>query len=188
MSQLLDVIRERRSERHFANKPLEPAVVETLLEAFRWAPSSNNRQPWRVLIVASTEANHIFDDALSAGNKQWAPVAQLKMVIIGVPEEQPEKNGTQHYLLDVGIAIENMLLQGYAMGLTIHAMGGWDYDKIVKGFNIPANAKPVALVAAGYRGRVEDLIEEVRDKDLKPRTRKAISEFTYRDHYGAAST
>jgi hypothetical protein len=41
-------------------------------------------------------------------------------------------------------------------------------------------------MAAGYRGRVEDLIEEVRAKDIKPRTRKAISEFTYRDAYGTA--
>ena len=33
---------------------------------------------------------------------------------------------------------------------------------------------------------VEDLAEEVRAKDMKPRTRKAIGEFTYRDSYGAA--
>ncbi len=186
MSKLLDVIRDRRSDRHFANKPLEPDTVEALLDAFRWAPSSNNRQPWRVLIASSTEANRIFDDALSAGNKQWAPVAPLKMVIIGVPEEQPEKNGLQNFMLDVGFAMENMMVQGYAMGLTIHAMAGWDYDKICKGFAIPGNAKPVALMAAGYRGRVEELIEEVRAKDLKPRTRKAIGEFTFRDAYGTA--
>ncbi len=186
MSKLIDVIRDRRSDRHFANKPLETETVEALLDAFRWAPSSNNRQPWRVLIVSSADASRIFDDALSAGNKQWAPVAPLKMVIIGVPEEQPEKNGVQNYLLDIGFAMENMLVQGYAMGLTIHAMAGWDYDKICKGFAIPATAKPVALVAAGYRGRVEDLIEEVRAKDLKVRTRKAIGEFTFRDSFGAA--
>jgi nitroreductase len=186
MSKLLDVIRDRRSDRHFANKPLEAETIEALLDAFRWAPSSNNRQPWRVLIASGAEANRLFDDALSAGNKQWAPVAPLKMVIIGVPEEQPEKNGLQNFMLDLGFAMENMMLQGYAMGLTIHAMAGWDYDKICKAFAIPANAKPVALMAAGYRGRVEDLIEEVRAKDLKPRTRKAIAEFTYRDSYGAA--
>ena len=114
MSKLLDVIRERRSDRHFANKPLEAETVEALLDAFRWAPSSNNRQPWRVLIVSSAEAHRIFDDALSAGNKQWAPVAPLKMVIIGVPEEQPERNGMQNFLLDVGFAMENMMVQGYA--------------------------------------------------------------------------
>lgn len=186
MSKLLDVIRERRSDRHFANKPLEAQTVEALLDAFRWAPSSNNRQPWRVVVASSAEASRVFDDALSAGNKQWAPAAPLKMVIIAVPEEQPEKNGLQNVLLDLGMAMQNMMVQGYATGLTIHAMAGWDYDKIVKGFAIPANAKPVALMAAGYRGRVEDLIEEVRVKDLKPRTRKAIAEFTYRDNYGAA--
>ncbi len=186
MSKLLDVIRDRRSDRHFANKPLEAESVEALLEAFRWAPSSNNRQPWRVLIATGAEANRIFDDALSAGNKQWATIAPLKMVMIGVPEEQPEKNGVQNYLLDLGFAMENMMVQGYAMGLTIHAMAGWDFDKICKGFAIPANAKPVALMAAGYRGKVEDLIEEVRAKDMKPRTRKAIGEFTYRDNYGCA--
>ncbi len=186
MSKLLDIIRDRRSDRHFANKPLEADTVETLLDAFRWAPSSNNRQPWRVLIAASAEAHRIFDDALSAGNKQWAPAAALKMVIIAVPEEQPEKNGVQNAMLDLGMAMQNMMLQGYGMGLTMHAMAGWDYDKIRTGFAIPDNAKPVALMAAGYRGRVEDLIEEVRAKDLKVRTRKSIAEFTFRDNYGAA--
>lgn len=186
MSKLLDVIRNRRSDRHFTHKPLEAETVEALLDAFRWAPSSNNRQPWRVLIASSVEAQGIFVDALSAGNKQWAPPAALKMVIIGVPEEQPERHGLQNFMLDVGMAMENMMVQGYAMGLTIHSMAGFDYDKICKGFNIPANAKPVAVMAAGYRGRVEDLIEEVRAKDLKPRTRKAIAEFTYRDSFGSA--
>jgi len=186
MPKLLDVIRDRRSDRHFANKALEPEVVEALLDAFRWAPSSSNRQPWRVLIASSAEANRIFDDALSAGNKQWAPVAPLKMVIIGVPEEQPERNGLQNFMLDVGFAMENMMVQGYAMGLTIHAMAGFDSQKIRDGFKIPASAHPVAVMAAGYRGRVEDLIEEVRAKDMKPRTRKAIGEFTYRDAYGTA--
>jgi nitroreductase len=187
MSKLIPAIRDRRSDRHFApNKPLEPEVIEALLDAFRWAPSSNNRQPWRVLIASSPEAQRIYDDALSAGNKQWATVAPLKMAIIGVPEEQPEKNGMQNYLLDLGMAMQNMMVQGYAMGLTVHAMAGVDGDKLAKGFDIPANARVAAGMVAGYRGRVEDLIEEVRAKDLKPRTRKAIGEFTYRDRYGGA--
>ena len=186
MSKLLDVIRDRRSDRHFANKPLEPETVEALLDAFRWAPSSNNRQPWRVLIASSAEANRIFDDALSAGNKPWAPAAPLKMVIVGVPEEQPERNGLQNFMLDVGFAMENMMVQGYAMGLTIHAMAGYDEQKVLKGFGIPAPFRVAALVAAGHRGTVESLPEEVRAKDLKPRVRKAVGEFAFRDTFGGA--
>ena len=36
--------------------------------------------------------------------------------------------------------------------------------------------RPVALVVAGYRGRIEDLPEEIAAKDRKPRTRKPVEE------------
>jgi hypothetical protein len=40
------------------------------------------------------------------------------------------------------------------------------------------------VVAAGWRGKVESLLEEVRAKDLKPRTRKAAEEFAFKDTFG----
>src|SRR5688572_24321645 len=78
MPQVLDVLMSRRSDRHFSAKPLEREVIDTLIEAFRWAPSSNNRQPWRLLIAESAEARAIYDDALSDANRLWAPAAPLK--------------------------------------------------------------------------------------------------------------
>ena len=185
MPQVLDVLMSRRSDRHFSERPLERESVEALIEAFRWAPSSNNRQPWRLLIAEGAQARAVFDDALSDANKLWAPRAALKMAVIGNPEEQPDKNGLQGFMLDCGLALENMLIQGYSMGLTIHAMVGWDAQKVIAGFRIPAPLRPVALVAAGYRGRVEDLPEEVRVKDQRPRTRKAAEEFVIRDAFDA---
>lgn len=183
MSQVLDVLMSRRSDRHFSKRPLEREVVDTLIEAFRWAPSSNNRQPWRLLIAESPEAQAIYDDALSDANRLWAPAAALKIVLIGNPAEQPDRHGVQCFMLDCGLALENLLIQGYSMGLTIHAMVGWDSEKITKGFQIPAPMKPVALVAAGYRGRVEDLPEEVAAKDRRPRTRKSAEEIVVRDGF-----
>lgn len=185
MPQVIDAVMSRRSDRHFSKRPLEREVIDTLLEAFRWAPSSNNRQPWRLLIADSAQARAVYDDALSEGNKLWTPAAALKMVVIGNPAEQPDRDGLQCFMLDCGLALENMLIQGYALGLTIHAMVGWNSEKITRGFRIPAPMRPVALVAAGYRGRVEDLPEEVRVKDLRTRTRKTIGEFVVRDGFAA---
>jgi nitroreductase len=184
MSQLLDLIQSRRSDRHFSQQSVSNQDIKDLLEAFRWAPSCNNRQPWRVVLARSASAQEAFDAALSEGNRPWAPAASLKMIILGVPEEQPEKNGQQSYLLDVGFAMQNMMLQGYAMGLTIHAMAGFDTNKIRDAFDIPASAQPVALMVAGYRGVVEQLPEAVRVKDLKPRTRKNLEEFSFANRYG----
>ena len=183
---ILKPIRERRSDRHFTQRALEPQVVASLVEAFRWAPSSNNRQPWRLILVQGAEASAKFVDALSDSNKRWAHVAPLKIVLLGNPEEQPDRDGQNRWLLDCGLALENMLLQGYAMGLTIHAMAGWNEQKVLANFNVPAPFRVAALVGAGYRGRVEDLPPDVAEKDLKPRTRKAPAEMAFTDTFGKA--
>ena len=183
---ILEVIRNRRSDRHFDGRPVAQTDIDLLIEAFRWAPSSSNRQPWRLIFATDQAARAAYDDALSAGNKPWACAAPVKIVVSGSAEEQPDRNGLHSWLLDAGLALENMLIQGYAMGLTIHAMAGYDEQKVLKGFGIPAPFRVAALVAAGYRGTVESLPEEVRAKDLKPRVRKAAGEFVFRDSFGIA--
>lgn len=47
----LDAIRQRASTRAFLDKPVDRALIETLLDAARWAPSGVNTQPWQVAVV-----------------------------------------------------------------------------------------------------------------------------------------
>ena len=47
----LDAIRQRASTRAFLDQPVDRALIETLLEAARWAPSGVNTQPWQVAVV-----------------------------------------------------------------------------------------------------------------------------------------
>jgi hypothetical protein len=78
-----------------------------------------------------------------------------------------------------------MLVQGYAMGLTIHAMAGYNEQKIAAG---PAHSTAVSSrcnrLLRDIGGTVESLPEDVRAKDLKPRVRKPASEFVFRDEFG----
>ena len=183
---IIEVIRKRRSDRHFDGRPLEQRQIDLLIEAFRWGPSAQNRQPWRLILAASPEARAGFDDALNEGNRKWAPAAPVKFVVLGAPGDQPDRNGLPSWMLETGLALENMLIQGCAMGLTIHSMSGWNEQKVLQNFRIPQPFRVLALVVAGHPGRVEDLIEEVRAKDLAPRVRKAAGEFVFRDLFGAA--
>ena len=91
---ILDIIKARRSDRHFSNKPVTAADVDQLIEAFRWAPSSNNRQPWRLIFATSDSARAAFDDALGGGNKQWAPPAAVKMIIAGSDRKSTRLNSS----------------------------------------------------------------------------------------------
>ena len=52
---MLDFIKARRSTRRFSAEPVSDDMVNTILEAGRWAPSGNNNQPWRFCMVRDIE-------------------------------------------------------------------------------------------------------------------------------------
>lgn len=186
MAKIHPVLRNRTSGVSFSDAPLESEKIASLLEAFRWAPSSRNAQPWRLVVVQSPEAHQKFDEALSENNQKWATQAPVKMIILGNPEEQPDRNGQNRWLLDVGLALENLLLQGCDMGLTVHAMAGWDEEMVMKNFNIPAPFRVAALFAVGYPGNVADLSEELQQKANQPQVRKPLDEIVSWDAFGQA--
>ncbi len=52
---LLELLRTRRSVRAFLPEPLDPEILDKLIEAARWAPSAGNRQAWRFMAVESPQ-------------------------------------------------------------------------------------------------------------------------------------
>lgn len=51
VGQFIEIVRSRRSTRHFQQKALEPELLEQVLEAARWAPSAFNLQPTSFIVV-----------------------------------------------------------------------------------------------------------------------------------------
>ena len=184
MAEIHPVLRNRVSGVAFSDAPLEPEKIESLLEAFRWAPSSRNAQPWRIVIAQSPDAHRKFDESLSEANQKWATQAPVKMIILGNPDEQPDRNGQNRWLLDVGLALENLLLQGCDMGLTVHALAGWDEEMVLKNFDIPAPFRVAALFAVGYPGKVEALSDDLQQKAKQPQVRKPLREIVFWDVFG----
>src|SRR5208282_3225216 len=92
-----DLIRNRWSPRAFSDKPVEPAVLASLFEAARWAPSSSNEQPWAYL-VATKDNPEDFAKMLSvlvefnAGWAKSAPVLVLAMSRLKFPNGNPNRN------------------------------------------------------------------------------------------------
>jgi nitroreductase len=51
LNQFIEIVRSRRSTRHFQDKPVAPELLQQLLEAARWAPSAFNLQPTHCIVV-----------------------------------------------------------------------------------------------------------------------------------------
>jgi len=62
---VFDAMYGRRSIRQFKTEngkplPVSDQQIETILEAFRWAPSPGNIQPWRIILIKSDEMRHLL--------------------------------------------------------------------------------------------------------------------------------
>lgn len=184
-----DLIRQRWSPRAFADRPIEPEKLRSLLEAARWAPSSFNEQPWS-FIVATRDNRQEFDRLLSClveGNVAWAKNAAVLM--LSVAELKFEHNGkpNRHAFHDVGLAAENLVVQATSLGLVVHQMAGIHVDKAREVYQIPEGYEAVAGIAIGYPADPATLPEPQRQRELAPRTRKPLESFVFTGRWGQAS-
>ena len=64
-SDLHTFLRSRRSVRHYLPQKVPEEVLLRVLETTTYAPSAHNRQPWRIVILASLEARWHLAEAIS---------------------------------------------------------------------------------------------------------------------------
>jgi len=64
--EVLEAIRKRRAIRSFQDRPVDRAVLSTLIAAATQAPSAMNLQPWGFLVVQGKEAVKRLSDAAKA--------------------------------------------------------------------------------------------------------------------------
>jgi len=181
-----ELIRERWSPRAFADKPVPQDVLRSIFEAARWAPSSNNEQPW-AYIVATKEHKENFEKMLSVlveFNAGWAKSASV--VALAVARLTFAKNNTpnRNAQYDTGAASALLSMEATAHGLAVHQMAGFDPEKARQVFGIPPGWEPIAALAIGYQGDPASLPPPLKDREIAPRTRKPIAEFVMAGQWG----
>ena len=149
-----DLIKNRWSPRAFGDKPVPKEVLQSLFEAARWAPSSNNEQPW-AFIVATKDDQKNFEKSLGAlveFNAGWARKAPV--LVIAVAELAFAKNNApnRNAQYDVGAASLQLSIEATARGLFVHQMAGFDPETAKEAYNIPQGWEPIDAMAIGYPG------------------------------------
>jgi nitroreductase len=184
-----DVIARRWSPRAFEERPVEPEKLKRLFEAARWAPSSNNEQPWRFLVATrdnQSDYEKLFG-CLSEGNSKWVFRAPVLMLSVASLFFEDDGKPNRHALHDTGMAVENLVLQATALGLQAHQMAGYDVDKARRECQIPSGFEPVAMIAIGYSGDPSILPEYLRQREIKPRERQPIGDFVFSASWARSS-
>jgi nitroreductase len=166
---VLDVIRERGSVRKYEDRSIPGDIIKEILEAARLAQSAGNRQPWEFVVVRGKE----MKKKLASGFVGEAPIV---IVCIAHPENCGHVGALDSYLVDVAIAVENMALVSWELGLGSCWVGAYDEEKIKKLLGVPENLRVVSLLTLGYP------IEKPANQIVRNR-RKSLTQIVHHENY-----
>lgn len=156
---VLELINNRFSVRNYQDRPIEDAKLELILESARLAPSASNSQPWHFYVVRNEDKIRELAKDMPLGSSLVINsfIAEAPVVIVATagPISLLHKVTSfivkkKWYFLDLGIALEHMVLTAWEMGIGSCWIGWFDEKKVRSLLNIPANQEVIAFLTLGY--------------------------------------
>lgn len=141
-------IRDRRSVRSYEKKGIPEDVLLKVLEAARLAPSANNRQPWKFVVVREAAKRAAL--AKAAKEQQFVAEAPVVIAAVALEPERVMTCGVPTYAVDLAIAVDHITLAAVQQGLGSCWIGAFYQEDVKKILKIPAEYKVAALLTLGY--------------------------------------
>ncbi|NUT34193.1 MAG: malonic semialdehyde reductase [Hamadaea sp.] len=164
------LFREARTANSFTDEPVTDEQIQAIYDLVKYAPTSLNMQPLRIVLVRTPEARQRLVDALGDGNKAKTAAAPLTAILAAdhdfherLPEVFPHAPGAKDWFAEEEARVQagrfNGALQvGYfilgvrAAGLAAGPMTGFDADRINKEFFGDGKRSVLAVVNLGKPG------------------------------------
>lgn len=167
-----DVIRKRRMVRNYSDKPVDPAVIDRLIEAGRKAPSAGFSQGQYLVVVTAAETRQAIADLsgepeyVEAGFDPWISKAPVHFVVCTSEADyhrryqEPDKTDTEgreitwtvpYWWVDAGASMMLLLLAAVDEGLAAGFLGVHSIPGLQGLLEIPPEVKPVGVVTVGHQ-------------------------------------
>jgi len=161
----------RKSVRKYDSRPVPEDVLARVLEAGRLAPSANNIQPWRFIVVKDQAGREKLTDG------RWAKfLKDCPVVIVGCGDT---KASEEWHVVDTTIALTHMVIVATSEGLGTCWIGSFFEDKVKAAVGIPEHMKVVAMLAVGYPKDPRDLEPRKPSEFKRKKASEVMSSETY---------
>ena len=181
LSPLQALILARSSVRRYEEREVSDVDILSTVDAARLAPSASNGQPWRFIIVKSTEAREALARACLSGVFSPTRFAARAPVIIALCAERGRALAAAQslkdramYQLDCGIAGEHLVLRAAELGLGTCWIGWFNRRKARRALGAPAHVRVVSLIAMGY---------PAAGQAARKKVRRPLELFAFRDSW-----
>jgi len=147
---LMEAIKTRRSIRKFRETPVPENLLKEVLNAARLAPSADNTQPWKIIVVRDVEVKQKVTQACNG--QKYLIQAPVVLVICGIPEEAFQTVGgyMSSHVIDASIALDHVTLAAHSLGLGTCWVARFKEEKVKDVLGVPEDVRVVALTPLGY--------------------------------------
>ncbi|MEJ2099569.1 MAG: nitroreductase family protein [Desulfobacterales bacterium] len=209
MDDLLKLMKTRRSIRRYQDKDVPDELLEKIMEAGRWAPSGDNGQPWRFIVVRDMETKMALSRIATEGSGRRFTAeyftGRLDERFEGLKDE--EKKARVYQKLRSG-AVSSFLVDAPVIIVVCACLDVWDvsYDVALATQNMQLMAHALGLGTCVVVAPVCDMIDEVEAAKLlkiphgykvalplavgypaenpRPRPRWALEDIVYYEEFG----
>lgn len=180
MTELMSIIKGRRSIRRYQEKEIPEGDLQKILESIQWSPSWANTQCWEVVVVKDKDVKQRLNETLPSTNPagRGLPEAPVVLALCGKLQSSGYYKGQaatkfgDWFLFDLGIATQSLCLTAHSLGLGTVVVGLLDHEKAKSVLGVGEGYEVVALIPVGYPA-----------KDSPAPKRRAISEFTHYEKF-----
>lgn len=160
----------RFSPRFFKEEKIDNKILNSILEAGRWAPSAYNHQPWCFYLSQKDSLAYKEIYSTLSERNQWAKTAPNLIVACYLKEREDKTNKFAQY--DLGLAVMSMIIQAQSSGIYTRQIGLFDNDKMQKLLKIPEEYMPFIVLAVGRIGDYQKIDKKLLERELQKRERK----------------
>ena len=159
-----DVVTSRRVVRQFADRPLDEAHLERILNAGRRANSSKNQQRWAFIVCR--DRGHLGELAKVG---PWAGHLAGAAVGIALVTPDPARSDAPLSLLfDLGMAADSMMLAAWELGIGSVPATVYEHDLARDLLGYPADHHCEFILSFGYPADPADLTRPLRAGGRRP--------------------
>lgn len=171
--ELYRVISLRKSVRAFEVREVPEDTLARVLEGARLAPSANNRQEWRFIVVRDADRRARLSRA--ACGQRFVAEAPVVIACCAETDEHLMTCGQPAYTIDVALATDHLTLCAAAEGLGTCWIGAFHEDQVREVLDIPPRVRVVALLPLGYP----------RNPDPDSKSRLPLERIVHYDRWGS---
>lgn len=157
-----ELIHSRESVRSYdPNRTVPEEILQKIIYAGRMAPSANNNQPWKFLLISSFA---ILQKVRACYSRDWFKDAPHVLAVLGLRDQAWNRSydGYNSVETDVAIAMTHLILAAANEGVGTCWIAAFNPVLLKEALNIHENQQIFAITPLGYpkQGYQKNLIKK----------------------------